>query len=268
MNFRSELHRYLAVKPDPIPNRLYGLRKNGWTERHGFSGAAISAPIMALAPEVHFLMHPCSGKYLAVTVPQRLKPYCAWNISGTAERAAEKVGELKLFRIFLYHQGGCPISHRVFAGRCGKFRYFLSVTAGIRSNPRGMNRQHPCLSHISPQKRGEIPGFPLRGTIQRRGVRLSIRKAAWNLPALPGLTGNPGVWGTRLGGRGKTVKSFALRGYSASCSAVPFHQRILPQLVKPLTSSSSDSGAAVPLFRISAQKAEAVSGPSLNRTEK
>jgi hypothetical protein len=61
-----------------------------------------------------------------------------------------KGGELRLFWIFLYHQGGWPISHRALAGRCGKFHHFLCVTAGIRSNPRGMNRQDPCISQISP----------------------------------------------------------------------------------------------------------------------
>jgi hypothetical protein len=51
-------------------------------------------------------------------------------------------------------------------------------------------------SHIS-RKTSEMPGFPVRGTIQQPRVRLSLRKAAGSSSTPTNLTGNPGVWGTR-----------------------------------------------------------------------
>jgi hypothetical protein len=85
-----------------------------------------------------------------------------------------------------------------------------SFSAHVRSGERGAPVQFPVcwfwveglglkavVSHIS-RKTSEIPGFPVRGSKQRPRVRLSLRKAAWNLPTPSNLTGNPGVWGTRV----------------------------------------------------------------------
>jgi hypothetical protein len=59
---------------------LYRLRKNALYEGHGFSRAALSYHLRALAPEVR-LLRPDALK----SVPQRLKPRREHGTCGTAE---------------------------------------------------------------------------------------------------------------------------------------------------------------------------------------
>jgi hypothetical protein len=82
---------------------------------------------------------------------------------GTAKQAAEKIGELRLLWIFLDHQGGCPISRRVFTGRCGKYTDFVGSPLGDWSEFLPLHRESSEISDISPQKRGEIWGTRIGG---------------------------------------------------------------------------------------------------------
>ena len=70
--------------------------------------------------------------------------------------------------IFLCHLGGCPISHHSFCGEMWEISRLSTGDSWNFDRSQRYRGQVPRASHISPQKRGEISGFPVRLPIQCR----------------------------------------------------------------------------------------------------
>jgi hypothetical protein len=107
--------------------------------------------------------------------------------------------------VFLCHQGGCPISHHAFVGRCGKFHCSLPATLGISidlSGTRVKFRELPTSPHKSVVR---YPAF-LYATSSRATCAAFCKESRMKSlgPTTPHR--KSGVWGTHPGGR-ESVKT-------------------------------------------------------------
>jgi len=96
--------------------------------------------------------------------------------AGAAIQAAEKVEELRLFWIFPYHQGGCPISQPRFCGEMWEIS-LLSLCNG-RNSPR--SRRDEATKSVY------FPHLPTKHVVY-------VAPPSGACAAF--ITGYPGVWG-------------------------------------------------------------------------